>query len=102
MIRHFAAARDLPPMSPSCCAAGKAEHAVAWPDGNVTIAPRRPTELISLTARQLPGRVWPGQVPRWPLCCSLGRRASEAGVSVQMVHTVVIADCYLIAAPDPH
>ena len=51
-------------------------------------------------ARQVPGVVGLGQVSRWLMHYRVGRRINEAGVSVQVVHTAVIVDCYLIAAPE--
>jgi uncharacterized alkaline shock family protein YloU len=70
--------------------------AVGQPAGNVTIAPRVLTELIGMTAHQVPGVARLGQVP--PLRAP--HAAGESGVSVRIVQGAVIADCYLVAAPD--
>lgn len=69
------------------------------PQGNVTVAPQVLTELISITARQVPGVVRLGSVPPW----SRSYRRShftDTGVRVQVIDSTVVADCYLIAAPD--
>lgn len=70
------------------------------PRGHVSVAPQVLTELISITARQVPGVARLGHVPAWSV--SYGRRAgaSDMGVRVQIVNSAVVADCYLIAAPD--
>jgi uncharacterized alkaline shock family protein YloU len=69
------------------------------PQGNVTVAPQVLTELISITARQVPGVIRLGSVPPWSM--SYRRtHSTDTGVRVQVIDSAVVADCYLIAAPD--
>jgi len=65
-----------------------------------SVAPQVLTELISITARQVPDVAHLGQVS--PRLGRYSRRAgaSDTGVRVQIVNSAVAADCYLIAAPD--
>jgi uncharacterized alkaline shock family protein YloU len=73
---------------------------VVQQQGNVTIAPRVLTELISLTARHVPGVARLGIAPHWHTSVAIGRVTADSGVSVQVDQHGVTADCYLIAAPD--
>lgn len=68
--------------------------------GTVSVAPQVLTELISITARQVPGVARLGQVPPWSARYHRRTGASDTGVRVQIVNSSVVADCYLIAAPD--
>lgn len=67
--------------------------------GNVTISPRVLTELISLSARHVPGVARLGVVPHW-YTSPAGKSLSDGGVHVEVDGAGVAADCYLIAAPD--
>jgi len=70
------------------------------PSGNVSVAPQVLTELISITASQVPGVARLGHAPPWPGRYSRRTGASDTGVRVQIVNSAVVADCYLIASPD--
>jgi len=70
------------------------------PSGTVSVAPQVLTELISITARQVPGVARLGHAPAWRTRYGRHSRASDTGVRVQIVNSAVVADCYLIAAPD--
>jgi uncharacterized alkaline shock family protein YloU len=58
------------------------------------------TELISLSARHVPGVARLGAVPHWYVPGVGSKSLSDGGVSVQVDGGGVVADCYLIAAPD--
>jgi uncharacterized alkaline shock family protein YloU len=74
--------------------------AVVQRQGNVTISPRVLTELISLSARHVPGVARLGVVPHWYVPAVGSKSLSDGGVSVLIESDGVVAHCYLIAAPD--
>lgn len=74
--------------------------AVIQRQGNVTISPRVLTELISMSARHVPGVARLGAVPHWYVPAVGSKSLSDGGISVQIDSAGVGADCYLIATPD--
>ena len=63
---------------------------------NVTVAPNVLARLIGMAVREVPGVVRLASVPR----ANLLSATTEVGVAVRPTDGGVIADCYIIAAPE--